>query len=256
MENKQISGVLANSIRQATMWLNKEFTDHTGQSMPYAFVGNKASLREAEQQMRDRAGNPVEGQYMVGNTKKLTYPFTLYNIAEISLDANRPMGLKHNRAFEGFTTKKIPEAGIRFIEDLRPASVGLALNFRTDSIDSLLVLAHILLMAAPKVGFTMLINEEFTVHTSLSIDPTVAIPETNAESPGEAFQYEAVLVLNTWLGYSGTGPLIKQISFNQEINGKNAEFYTGSAESDLRFSYTYLDFYDKTSRMFRGDFTQ
>jgi len=255
MERKQISGVLSFSIRQATMWLAKELADLTGQTLTYAIVGNTASLREAEQQMIDRENQQeIAGQFYVGKAEKLTYPFALYNLAEISLDGTRGTGLRHNHAFEGYVTKKYRESGIALVENLRPVTVGLAMNFRTDSLDTILSLAHILLMAAPKVAFSMVLNDNFVVKTTMAIDPTIAIPPTNMDSPGEAFQYEVVLTLETYIGYSEQKHLIKKISFNRTIDTVEEPFYDGTPEEDLKFSYTYLDLYDKDSRMFRGEF--
>jgi hypothetical protein len=253
-EPKKISGVLGFSIRQSLMWLTKELADLTGHTMTYALVGNTSSLREAEQQMEDRATKQnIEGKYYLGKTDNLSYPFALYSIAEIALDGTRGTGLRKNHAFEGYVTKKYREAGIALVENLRPVTVGLAMNFRTDSMDTVISLAHVLLMAAPKVQFSMMINDDFEVQTSMAIDPTITIPQTNMDSPGESFQYEAVLTLNTYIGYSETKHLIKKIAFNRLIDTEKEPFFAGTPEEDLKYSYTYVDLYDRDSRMFRGD---
>lgn len=238
MKTKVISGVLNFSIVQVMAWLDKEFRSVAGKPLPVKMVGNKHGLRQAEAAFTKQ-----------NDGKSLTYPFALAVIAEISTDEVKA-GFKKNHINNGFVVGKNVDNATAIIEDLRPVKVGIGVNFRTSDIQEVILLAHILLMNVPRVGFAMKGDSGFMIETSVTIDPAVTLPETNFESPGEGFQYEFVLVLNTYVGYASEMKLIRNIVFNTTDNGE--DFWAGDPYFDLTKTINFTEYYDKNSTLYKG----
>lgn len=239
-ETRVISGVLNFSITQVMIWLSREFKLITGTDLPIKMVGNKTALRQADAALTKANGGEV-----------LKYPFALAVIADMSTDDTKA-GFKKNNVNGGYLVGKNVDAGIGYMENLRPVKVGLGFNFRTDNVNDLIKLAHVLLMNVPKVGFVMKGEHGFLIETSITIDPSVSLPETNFDSPGEGFQYEFVLILNTYVGYAFETKLIKHITFNTTDSDKEEEFWAGNPYHDLTKVVTFTDYYDKTSSLYKG----
>lgn len=220
----------------------REFASVTGKQLPVKMVGSRQGLRQAEVAITDQNNQ----------LSKLTYPFALMVVADISTDAEKA-GFKKNRATNGIMIGRDVNTGTAYFEDLRPVKVGLGINFRTDSLEEVIKLAHVLLMNVPKVAFTMKGSHDFQVETSITIDPSVSIPETNFETPGEAFSYEFVIILNTYIGYAHEMRLIKELRFNmKDADGEEFEFYSGPAYKDMTKVIKFTDFYDENNSLFKG----
>lgn len=235
------SGILNFSLKQVVLWLTKEWAKDNDSRLFAKIVGNKRFLRQLEASL-DSDNEAI-------NKTKLEYPYLTMCLAEMSLDEELG-ALRKNRSTGGYISRKNLELGITY-EDVRRIRVGLGCLLKTDNLEDVISLAHILLYNAPKVGFIMRGEAGFTVETSITIDNSISIPETTNDS-GEYYEYEFVLVLKTYLGYVRDQKIIKSVKFNQ-LDADNEElFFEGSPHMDLSRTISYTDYYNKDSPLFRG----
>lgn len=236
------SGILNFSIAQVLAWITKEWSKDNDKPLTGKMVGNRRYLRQLEA--------TLDRELAARSGTKIQYPILNSVIAEMSLDAENN-GLKKNRATEGYITSRDNDSGIVTMEDLRRTRVGLGFYFKSDSMEDLVSLAHILLTNAPRVGFVMKGEEGFRVETSIEIDNSISMVETSDDA-GEYYEYEFVIVLKTFIGYVTERRIIRNIVFNTLDRDNPEIFFEGSPYVDLTQTINYTDYFNTKSARFRG----
>lgn len=241
-DHRKKSGILNFSLKQVLAWINKEWSLDNERPLTGKMVGNRRYLRQLEASL-DR-------ETYAKDKTKVQYPLLNSAIVEMSLDEELG-ALKKNRATKGYITKRDVTTGKFTMEDLRRIRVGLGFYFKSDSMDDMISLAHILLYNAPRVGFVMKGEEGFVVETSITIDNSISMVET-ADDAGEYYEYEFVIILKTYLGYVEEHRMIRNIVFNTTEADNEEVFFKGSPYMDLSQTINYTDYFNKESAKFRG----
>lgn len=234
------SGIFSFSITQVTAWLSHEYLKINNKPITYKFIGNKNHMRQFQ------ASIPTDDE----NKPRYVNPYIMAVVASMSLDIERN-ALKKNRISEGLITGKDLTTATGYRENLRGVKVGLGFNFRSDSMDDVIDLAHILLMHAPKKGFVMEGDHGFTVETSISIDPDITLSESESTESGEYYSYDFTIMLNTYIGFAEEVRLIKSIRFNT-LEKPNDPFFEGDPYFDLTQTINYTDYLNRSNPNYRG----
>lgn len=241
-EFRKKSGILNFSIKQVLAWLNREWSKDNDRPLSGKMVGNRRYLRQME--------TSLDRQSYAENNTKIQYPILNSVIVEMSLDEELG-ALKKNHATQGYVTKYDVANGSITMENLRRARVGIGFNFKSDSQEDVISLAHILLYNVPRVGFVMKGEEGFKVETSITIDNSISLAETTDDS-GEYYEYEFIIVLKTFIGYVEDHRMIRNVTFNTTDKDDSEIFFKGSPYMDLSQTINYTDYFNKESARFKG----
>ena len=227
------------SVNQVILWLKQEFARYSRQELTANIMGSLSNLRDFASKSRDEDGT---------RTDKLSYPYLIAVLGDISLDTDQGAMNKGWGRNRGFTFGKNVETGRASHFSLRPVKVGIGFMFNTDNMDDLLCFTHVLLMNAPRIAFKMEIDG-FVIDVGLSIDPSVQIPEQNFDSPGVAYQYQAIVTLTTYIGFESEVGLIKELVFKVvDGNDPNTEeeftFFKGPPVELINKNILYTDYFN------------
>lgn len=213
------------SLAAFAKWMQTTFAEYDDKPLTYSTVSGPAALR----QLSPKLEAPDKQQTGYLNKSKLVYPYLLSAIGDISLDGER--NGYNRRAYHNLLAGKDMNRNVGLAYTLRPVNVGLGLVFNTDNLSSLLAFSSAIIMNSPAV--TVILEGEGGLEIGIKIvfDPNITIPSVNYETPGEAYQFNTVVALKTYLGTFNEIRLITGIRVRTiDINSQEKDLYTGTGE--------------------------
>lgn len=236
------SAVFHHSINQTREWLKRSFQAYSGKELLVAQVSNLTSLRQAENEFNQPDGN----------REKLAYPFCLMALGDITLDTDRA-GSKKNHANRGYIAQRDLRSHTAEMHNLRPVVVSLGLSFRTDNLDQVLDMAHVFLMSHPAVRFVLRVGDELRVYNRLELPASFSTPPMDSQTAGEAYMFETVIMLRTYLGDVFDHRLIANIRYERyDADDPTDPFFT-QEEGNVRL-VSFQDYYDRTKHEFNSSY--
>ena len=213
------SGILKATLSAFLTWLSEEFSNYGDDALKVYLTRNITDMRQPGRLRKERASDeaPVQGQ---DHRDTVEYPMMRVSLGEISIDGERS-GFKKNRANNGVIVGMDREQNLAYTDSMLPVKVSLGARIDTTDLDQLLIIAHMLLLANPKVVFTFL-SESGTVpiETSVTFDPSLTIPQADLGSPGSPYSLETTFVMNTYIGVITRQRLIRSIDV-QYVNPRS-----------------------------------
>lgn len=224
------------SLAAFLSWINKEFSKRSPNQLTCKTVTGPAALR----QMSAMLSRPDKDSGYYQALSKLQYPYLLAAIGDISLDETRN-GI-NKRSYHNIVAAKDMQTGVAIAYNLRPVRVGLGIVFNTDNQDDVLSFATSLLMNAPAFSVIFESENKFNIGIKIVIDPSLSVPPVNYETPGEAYQFNTVVTLETYIGEIGQLRLIKE--FKVSIVNQNIPsdvLYEGPKEIFMDTTISFVD---------------
>ena len=227
VEQVQQADIFKYALTQTKMWLSSEYEKYSGNKVTAKIVTGPAALRQISAALSKPDSDEVK-------QAKLSYPYLLFAIGDISLDGERNGFNKYS--YRQTMQSKDLDAGTAKMLNLRPVKIALGISFNTDSITEIINFTHALLMNAPKVQLLMEASDSnFRIASTLEIDGSFSTPPVNYETPGDGYQYEGLLILNTYIGVVDTMRLIRKVKFTASNYNTEDTFFEGEPE-DIVFS--------------------
>mgnify|MGYP001551263074 CR=1 FL=1 len=235
--------ILEHALLQTLVWLRetfKEYNSDTTTTLSVHQVTGPSQLRQLTPVLR-------QGEREI----KLSYPYLLYTIGDFSI--NTEQGGNNKAQLKDVLMAKDVNSGVATLGDLRRVKVGIGISFCTSDFKQLVSFMEMILDNAPSQSFYMQ-SEDFVVGSKLNISESLSVPPINTETPGEAYQFEATLTLDTFIGKSRTQKLIREIVFRIG-HENNRPFYNDDPTKDMqelvynRIRFT--DYFDKSSDRYK-----
>ena len=224
MEQREESAFIKYSLAAFMSWIEREFEKRSGKKLTTKTVTGPAALRQMSAQLNrpDREGSDSS------TPSKLSYPYLLNAIGDISIDDARN-GM-NKRAYHKVVLAKDINAGTAIALDVRPVRVGVGVTFNTDNQDDLLAFVAAILMNAPSFSVIFTGDNDFNIGIEIVLDPNVSAPPINYETPGDAYQFNTVVTLRTFIGDIVTLRLIKEMKVSVINQSMREEFFVGPKE--------------------------
>lgn len=230
VEQTKVSSLVEYSIQAAFTWIRAEYAKYSSKDLQTFAVTGPSMLRQIPRIQ------PVDG----GNvqTSKLSYPYLLYSLGDISLDTAR--GGLNKRAFRNIIISKDTVRNRATMTHLRPIKLGIGISFSSSDMTDILRFANVLLLNVPAVSFYMDMKSDHIepIGVKLNISESFTTPPVNAETPGEAYQFESVLTLDTFMGVEFEQGLIREVVFSVSDTplAQNETFYSGDIQALAKLS--------------------
>lgn len=224
------------SLAAFLAWIDREFSKRSSNKLTSKVVTGPAALR----QMSAMLSRPDKESPYYQTLSKLQYPYLLAAIGDISLDESRN-GL-NKRSYRNVVAAKDMQKNVAIAYDIRPVRVGLGIIFNTDNQDDVIAFATSLLMNAPAFSIIFSGENNFNIGIKIVLDPSVSAPPVNYETPGEAYQFNTVVTLETYIGDIGQLRLIKEFKVSViDQNEPSNVLYTGPKEVLMDTTISFID---------------
>jgi hypothetical protein len=92
-----------------------------------------------------------------------------------------------------------------------PARIGLGLTFRTDQLDEVISLSHILMFGAPKTALRLSNEFGFVFNIVLNIDAELSIPGADMGYPSKEFRFETSLFIQSYVMRTRSQGVIREV---------------------------------------------
>ena len=237
------------SIHAMKEWLKAEFAKYSDQALSVAAVTGPSMLRQIPRLQAE------DGQI---KTSKLSYPYLLYSLGDLSLDTAK--GGLNKRSYRNIVISKDTQTNMITMAHLRPIKLGIGISFNTSDFEAVLQFSNVLLLNAPAVSFYMDMKSQFIepIGVRLNISESLTTPPVNIETPGEAFQFETVMTLDTYIGVEFEQRMIREVVFSvADVGLSNSNvFYNGpgleeSATNLILKKIAFTDYYDESNNLYK-----
>jgi len=238
--------ILDYSLVAAMKWVEAEFLKYSngGRELGIFPVTGPSMLRQIPRQTTQD-----------GKPSRLSYPFLLWSLGDLSLDTARG-GLNKRMGRDILISKDI-DKNLARMANLRPLKVGIGVSFNTSDYNDVLTLSHALLLNAPAISFymDMKVPQFPPIGIRLNISESLTAPPVNIETPGEAYQFETVLTIDTFIGVEFEQRLIRDVVFRVVDPHNDAVFFNGDPSDDVdvlvKRHLRFTDHYDESNIRYR-----
>lgn len=183
------------SINMVSTWLRntwyKNFPSEHRKVPSFVLVRNHDDLRTL---------NEKEGD--------VDYPFSTLMLTNIGPD---PDQAGFGQRFKSVVTGRTENSDRAEISNNIPARVGMGLTFRTDQLDEVISLSHILMFAAPKTALRLSNNFGFVFNIVINIDADLSIPGADMGHPAKEFRFETSLFIQTYVMRTRSQGVIREV---------------------------------------------
>lgn len=186
----------------------------------------------------------------LGNTP--SYPYSTITIGNIDIDTDKG-GM--SKKFIPVVTGRSENSDMITSTNMVPVKIGLGVNFRTDNLDQVLNLAHILVFNAPRIVLRLSNDSGFVYECGVSIDPALVIPQADMGYVSKEFRFEFTLILSTWFLREKAMGVIRQVRFEMVDSG-GVTTPLGTFDEITKLTerrLNYRDLFDKNSNRYRAE---
>lgn len=185
------------SIKMLSTWLqnkwNTEFQEDNDALPEIKLVRSTDDLRTYKEESADN---------------KLQYPLIMLILTSIGPDTDKG---GFGKRFLSRQTGRTENNEQVEISNLLPVKLGLGLTLRTDDLDDLIKIAHILMFSAPKIVLRLRNDLGFTFEISVNIDGELTIPGADMGFPSKEFRFETSLFIQGYLIRSRMQGVIRKV---------------------------------------------